>query len=171
MKISQFRLDRTVVALFILFVGTYFAFTHNVKNASAVTNPSGLTGQYGCMLNKNSAGYGALWQGHTGIWTNMIVYMDYSNNTTKALASVNDNYNTTSVVTNTQKVTTTFTETAVDGVTGTYKTVHAVTNADGSSGGTVTFIGIYVNSNNTILMTQVEDGQNKSSWSGVCQKI
>jgi hypothetical protein len=170
MEKFNFRLDRKVVALFILVVGTYFAFTHDVKTVQATTNPSGLTGQFGCMMTRNGSGYGALWQGH-GTWTNMISYMDYSNNTTKDLATQTDNYNTTSVTTSTQQFTTTFTETAVSGVTATYKTVHNVTNGDGSNGGTATFIGIVVNSGNTILMTQTEDGQAKATWSGVCQKI
>ncbi len=171
MEKFNFSLDRKVVALFVLVVGTYFAFTHDVKTAQATTNVSGLTGQFGCMMNRNGSGYGALWQGHNGTWTNMIVYVDYSNNTTKGMATQTDNYNTTSVTTSTKQFTATFTETAVTGVTGTYKTVHSVTNSDGSDGGTATFIGIVVNSGNTILMTQTEDGQAKATWSGVCQKV
>ena len=171
MEKLNLRLDRKIVAGFILVVGTYFAFTHEIKTAHAVTNVSGLTGQYGCMMNRNSSGYSALWQGHNGTWTNMISYIDYSNNTTKGLANQTDNYNTTNVTTTTKLFTTTFTETAVTGVTGTYKTVHSVTNPDGSDGGTATFIGIVVNSGNTILMTQTEDGQAKATWSGVCQKV
>jgi hypothetical protein len=170
MEKFNFSLDRKVVALFVLVVGTYFAFTHDVKTAQATTNVSGLTGQYGCMLNRNGSGYGVLWQ-NDGVWTNMISYMDYSNNTTKNLATETDHYNTTNVSSSTQKFTTTFTETAVSEVTSTYKTVHSITNGDGSNGGTATFIGIVVNSGNTILMTQTEDGQAKATWSGVCQKI
>jgi hypothetical protein len=171
MENFNFSLDRKVVAAFILVVGTYFAFTHDVKPANATSNPSGLTSQFGCMMNRNGSGYGALWQGHNGTWTNMISYIDFSNNTSKGLANQTDNYNTTSVTTSTKLFSTTFTETAVTGVTNTYKTVHSVTNPDGSDGGTATFIGILVNSGNTILMTQTEDGQAKATWSGVCQKI
>lgn len=171
MEKFSFSLDRKVVALFILVVGTYFAFTHDVKTAQATTNVSGLTGQYGCMLNRNGSGYGALWQGHNGISTSLVSYVDYGTNTSTGMLTMANSYNTTSVTTTTEKFTTTFTETAVAGVTSVYKLTNTVTNADGTPGGTATFIGIVVNSGNTILMTQTEEAQAKATWSGVCQKI
>jgi hypothetical protein len=171
MEKFNFSLDRKVVAAFILVVGTYFAFTHNVKTAQATTNASGLTAQFGCMLNRNGSGYGAKWQGGNGIGTNLVMYLDYSNNTSKGLITQADNFNTTSVTTSTASFSTTFTETASTEVNNVYKVVHAVTNSDGSSGGNATFVGILVNSGNTILISQVENGSPKASWSGVCQKV
>jgi len=171
MKISELRLDRKVVAAFILVVGSYLAFTHNERQAIAATNASGLTGQYGCMMNRNGSGYATLWQGQNGISTGLIIYLDYSNNTAKGLLTMANDYNLSSVTTSTEKISTTFIEEEVGGVTKTYKTVHTVTNSDGSPGGVATFIGITVNSGNTILMTQVEEQRAKATWSGVCQKI
>lgn len=171
MKLSELRLDRTVVAAFILVVGSYFAFTHDVKTANATANASGLTGQYGCMLNRNGSGYAALWQGNDGIGTSAILYLDYSTNTGKGMTTFTDNYGTSSVQTGTGTFTTSFTETAVTEVNNVYKFTHTITNADGSSGGTGTFIGILTNSGNTILLSQTENAQPKATWSGVCQKV
>lgn len=171
MNIKKLRLDRTVVAGFILVVGSYFAFTHNIKSANATANASGLTGQYGCMLNRNGSGYAALWQGHNGIGTNVIMYLDYSTNTGKGMTTYTDNFGTTSVQTGTTTFTTSFTEAAVPEVNSVYKFTHTITNADNSSGGTGTFIGILTNSSNTILLSQTENAQAKATWSGVCQKI
>lgn len=171
MRKFNLRLDRKVVGLFILVVGTYFAFTHNVKTAYAAVNPSGLSAQYGCMLNRNSNGFGAYNQGGSEIGTNMIIYMDYSNNSSKVLVTMTNNFNTQNVTSSSSKVTTTFSEAAVVGLTATYKMVHTITNSDGSAGGTANFIGIVVNSGNTILLTQAEENQSKATWSGVCQKI
>jgi secreted protein with Ig-like and vWFA domain len=171
MEKFNFSLDRKVVAAFILVVGTYFAFTHDVKTAQATTNASGLSAQFGCMLNRNGSGYQTKWQGSSDIGTSLVVYMDFSTNTSKGLTTFTDNFNTSSVSTKTQSFTTTFTETAVAEVNNTYKVTHTVTNSDGTPGGTATFLGILVNSGNTVLMTQVENGVSKASWSGVCQKV
>ena len=170
MQKFKFRLDRSVVAIFILVVGTYYAFTHNVKTVNAVTNPSGQTGTFGCMLTRNGSGYGTLWQNADSIGTNVLMYIDYGTNTTKGLVNSTSKYGTANVTTATDKFTTTFTETAVDGVTGVYKLAHTITNSLGAPGGTSTFMGIVVNSGNTILMTQTESGEAKATWSGVCQK-
>ena len=173
MEKFNFRLDRKVVALFILVVGTYFAFTHDVKTAQATTNPSGLTAQFGCMLNRNGSGYGARWQGGNGIGTNAIMSLDFSTNTSKFMQTQTDNFNTTSATTSQVTATTTFTEVASTDVNNVYKLTHTITNSsDGTLvGGTATFLGVVVNSGNTILVTQVENGSPKASWSGVCQKI
>jgi hypothetical protein len=170
MEKFNFRLDRKVVALFILVVGTYFAFTHDVKTAQATTNASGLTAQFGCMLNRNGSGYGAKWQGGNGIGTNVIMSLDYSTNTSKFMLTQTDNFNTTSATTSQATATTTFTEVASTDVNNVYKLTHTITNSDNTSGGTATFLAVVVNSGNTILMTQVENGSPKASWSGVCQK-
>ena len=171
MQQFNLRLDRKIVALFILVVGAYFAFTHNVKTAYATVNPSGITGAFGCLMNRNGIGYGTHWQGTSGIGTNLILNIDYSNNTSKGMLASTNNFNTDNVTTTTDIITTTFTETVVTGVTGTYKLTHVVTNSDGSPGGIATLIGIVVNSGNTILMSQVENAEAKATWSGVCQKI
>ena len=171
MKKFNFRLDRKVVALFILVVIAYFAFTHNVKTAYATVNPSGLTGQFGCLLNRNGIGYGAFWQGNSGMGINLIMNINYSNNTAQAMVTQINNFNTVNVTTTASVITSTFTETAIAGVPSTYKLAYVVTQSDGSPGGIATMIGIVVNSGNTILLTQVEEGLPKSSFSGVCQKI
>ena len=163
-------LDKKVFSIFILIIAAYLAFTHNIKTAYAAVNPSGLTGAYGCMLNRNSIGYGVLWQGGSGVGITVIMNMDYSNNTSKALVTSTKNFNTANVSTKIQKITTTFVETST-GLPGTYNIVHAITNEAGISDGAASFIGIVVNSGNTILMTQVDDNQAKAPWSGVCQKI
>jgi len=172
MEKFNFSLDRKVVAIFILVVGTYFAFTHDVKTAQATTNPSGLTGQFGCLLNRNSLGYQTNWQNSpNNVGVGVIFYLDYATNTGKAQLTLVDSFNGNTPTTKTEKISTTFTETAVDGVTSVYKLVHAVTNSDGSDGGTAQFIGIVVNSGNTILMSQVQNGVTKAPYSGVCQKV
>jgi hypothetical protein len=171
MEKLNLRMDRKVVALFILVVGTYFSFTHDVKTAQATTNASGLTAQFGCMLNRNGSGYGAKWDGSSSVGTNLIMSMDFSNNSTKGLITKAENYNRTNVTTTSETFTSSFTEVAVPEVNNTYKITHTITNSDGSAGGTATFIGMLVNTGNTLLMTQVEHGSPKASWSGVCQKV
>jgi hypothetical protein len=123
------------------------------------------------MLTRNSSGYAAKWATLSDVGTNLIVSMDFSNNTSKGLGTYVDNYNTLNVSTKTATFTTAFTETAVSEVNNTYKVTHTITNSDGSAGGTATFIGVVVNSGNTILITQTEDRQAKATWSGVCQKV
>ena len=170
MKFSDLRLDRAVVSAFILVVGSYFAFTHDVKTVNAASNASGLTGQYGCMLNRNGSGYAVLWEGHDGIGTNVLLSLDFSSNTGKGMTTFTDDYGTLNVKTGTTTVSTTFTELAAPEVPNVYKWTHTITNADNSSGGTGTFIGILTNSGNTILMSQTEANNSKATWSGVCQK-
>jgi hypothetical protein len=163
MEKFSFRLDRKVVAGFILVVGTYFAFTHDVKTAQATTNPSGLTGQYGCVLNRLTSGFNVAWTG-ANITTSAVISLNYSDNSAKGLLIKVANYNQGGATTSTVSGTDSFTETAVSDVPNTYKYVFGDTS-------TPPFVGIVVNSGNTILMTQVEHGSPKASFSGVCQKV
>jgi hypothetical protein len=166
------RINKRYLIIFVLISSLYFAFTHNVKNANASANPSGLTGQYGCLMNRNTSAYTTLWTGHSGAeGTNAMVYLDYSNNTMSSALTAHPNYNSVNVTTIIRKYTATFVETVYVGVKNTYKTEFNMLNDDGTAFGIMTFYTIPVNGGKTILFTSQEDGLSKGAWSGVCQQI
>lgn len=171
MKLTSLRLDRTIFGLFIVGWMVYFAVTGNYKLAHAVTNPSGLTGKYGCMFNKNINGYVNYYDtGTTAVQA--VTFTDYSNNTSSGVLSIVKDFNTKKADTYYEIFSSTFTEQAVPGVQSVYETKHVLTFNDGAVD-TMTMLNVVVNSGNTILSSQVpnDNDNNEPNWSGVCQKI
>ena len=171
MKLTSFRLDRTIFALFIVGWIIFFAVTGNNKLAHAATNPSGLTGKYGCMFNKNINGYVNYYNTATTA-VQAVTFADYSNNTSSGVLSIVKDFNTTTADTYYEIFNSTFTEEAVPGVQSVFENKHVLTFNDGTKD-SMTMLNVVVNSGNTILASQVpnDNDNNEPNWSGVCQKI
>lgn len=156
------------LSLLILSAAIWFGVTHSFKEARAITNPSGLTGKYGCVMSRASSGFATLWQGHNGIGINSMVYLDFSTNTGGAVTGVVSGYNTSTPTSSLTTSSGTFTETAMPD---TYNSVYLMRLTDSRDASVMKFLTMPVNSGNTILFTEVEDGQQSAPWNGVCQKI
>lgn len=146
----------------------WFAGTHNFKEAHATANPSGLTGKYGCMMSRATSGFGTLWQGHNGIGISSMVYLDYSTNSGAAVTGVVSGYNTSSPSASLTTSSGTFTEATIPD---SYNAIFMLTMVDSHDSSVMKFITMPVNSGNTMLFTEVQDGQQSAPWSGVCQKL
>lgn len=157
-----------VVSLLVLSAAIWFAVTHKFNEARATTNPSGLTSKYGCVMSRASSGFATLWQGHNGIGINSMVYLDFSTNTGGAVTGVVNGYNTSTPTSSLTTSSGTFTETAVPD---SYNSVYLLRFTDSRDASVMKFLTMPVNSGNTLLFTEVEDGQQSAPWNGVCQKI
>lgn len=163
-----------IIAASILIGSTAFAISNGFKKAQATTNPSGLTGKYGCMMSSNVNGFGALYQSLDSSYTFGLVataIINYDNNTVSTLSGEISNYNKSNPKIYNYTSVGTFTEIAIPNHNGVYKATGTLTDVVRNRSGTMTFISIPVNSGNTILVTDISDNTSNAPWTGVCQKI
>ncbi len=163
-----------IIAIFILIASVAFAYKYGLKNAKAAANPSGLTGKYGCMVNRNINGFGVLYNSLDSSYTIGMVataIFDYDRNTVSTLSGEISNYNKINPLLTNYTSTGTFTEESITGHSGAYKSTITLTDTIRNRTGTMTFISIPVNSGNTVLVTEVSDNTSNAPWTGVCQKI
>jgi hypothetical protein len=173
LKLSS-PLIRIVSACIILLLSIAYAYYGGLKKVNAATNPSGLTGKYGCMVNRNVNGFGILYNSLDSSYTIGLVataIFDYDRNTVSTLSGEIANYNKMDPLLKNFTSEGTFTETSIPTHSGAYKSTITLTDTVRQKTGTMTFISIPVNSGNTILITEISDNTSNAPWTGVCQKI
>ena len=158
------RLQTITIFRYILLSCLTLSSLHNTVIAN--TNPSGLTGQYSCLMSRNVDAYASNLNGGNGIGIGMIVFIDYPKKTGSLILTSVDKFGTTGANGNQKTDDFTFTEFKSAEVPNTYVITSRF--ADGS---TSDLFSIPVNGGNTILVTSGGKDATKAPWTGVCQKI
>lgn len=165
---------RVLSACFILLLTIAFVYHGGLKKVNAATNPSGLTGKYGCMVNRNVNGFGSMYNNLDSTNTIGLVataIFDFDKNTVSTLSGEIANFNKADPVLKNFTSEGTFTEVAIPTHSGAFKSTVTLRDTVRNKTGTMTFVSIPVNAGNTILITEISDNTSNAPWTGVCQKI
>lgn len=156
------------IALSILII-SYFLTSHNIKNANASSNPSGISNKYGCMISRSMSGFSTLYSNANNVGMNAMVYLDYSSNSFVAVIGNVSGFNSSSPTENSTTKVGTFVETVISNTNNVAYSVQLTDSSNNQQ--SLRFITMPVNSGATILMTEVEESATSAPWNGVCQKI
>lgn len=172
-NLYSLRLGKFFSAM-VLIVALIYAYQNGLKKAHAVVNPSGLTGKYGCMMNRNINGFETLYLNNSasdavGILSTAI--LNYDDNSVKTLTGMVSDYKGNSPRITDIINTGTFVETVISGYPDVYRSVVTLSDPNNNTSSLVLII-VPVNSGKTVLMTEINAGTTgRAPWTGVCQKI
>lgn len=163
-----------VAAALILIASLGSAYKYGMKTANASNSPSGLTGKYGCMLNRNFNGFinhYNTFSPNDSIPSIATSIIDYDTKTIQAMSSMVKGFaSSTNPQLSEDMSSGTFVETAISGYSGAYRLTSSLINSNNISG-SLKMIAIPVNSGNTVLITEISSGTTNAPWTGVCQKV
>ncbi len=137
-----------------------------LKPAAAEPNPSGLTGQYSCVINRQHAPFSTNLNGAGGVGVMITGFFDYTKNSGSMIITGVNNFGTKSVNSEQESVDFTFTETKHPTVANTFNLTVKLPGNEIAN-----FIHMPVNGKNTLMVTSSDNKSSKAPWNGICQKI
>lgn len=140
-----------------------------IPTLKAQSSPS-LSGQYGCLVNKNFAGYDAHLNGAKNVGYNYMLYLDFTNKTSQLAAHLISNFNQADV----EETTISSTQGSLDVKNGDITNSHKVTSTIiyNNKSLSITINAMSVNSGNTLLVSSGTGGSGDSTpFNGVCTKV
>jgi hypothetical protein len=157
MQIHNFKFSKLTVMFFLLAFGI-------LKPALAADpNPSGLTGQYSCVMNRQHGPFNANLMGAGGVGILITGFFDYAKKSGSLLLTLVDNFGTKGITGEQVAIDFVFSETKHAKIPNKYVLTALIDNEYSS------FLVMPVNSKNTLLITSADF--KKAPWTGVCQKV
>lgn len=145
-------------AIFLLVLGI-------LKPVDAATpNPSGLTGQYSCVINKQHGPFNTKLNGSDGVGILVTSFFDFTKNSGSMILTMVNGFGTKTASSELVSIDFTFSETKHATAPNSYLLALKLSDNE-----TTTFLSMPVNSKNTVLITSLD--VSKAPWTGVCQKL